>query len=1472
MIIKLGRHKMRHWGMRNGKYGKFDIAPGSKLIRLIVAGAFLFNTAIIDLAWAREVGPVLSPVGAAADSGPGHSLVDGIKIPQEFGSIKETFKGGSDKLIIQVQDIHSNYEGQKNLANILISLIESYGLRVVMIEGGITDRDFSYLRMWHSLKERKEKAEKLLKEGVITGEAYVNIATDYPLAFQGAEDRILYERNMEAFTKAQVFAEDGLLLVKRLKSISDNLKRNMYNRALKNFDKKLTAYHNEQLGFTEYLVYLKRTARDHDIKLKAFKHYRAIMGLIDLEEKINFGKVEVERDDLIESITDSGSDRAAVEMLYVKGTDFKEGKIGQNEFYNYLIDIAKSSKIALRDYENLTQYVEYINEYANLDISKLFEDINELEDQITVALCRNNDEKTLAQISKNVGILEKFMQLKLIPQDFAYFKTNKDDFYAKDWLKFLRIRSAKFELSTPVPDDVALIDDNIPTLESFYNAAIDRDKAFVENSIKKMEREKENFSCLIAGGFHTQNLTQLFKQKGISYVVIAPKASLATNDKTYKKELKESYANRIWDEINPSLTAGSQLRRVGSFEDAKSSSIVAAEFGDKDVQTVLRQRLPEQARGELVRLIQGPLMIVMGDAFLHLWYRANRLGRGPELMSIMAQIPVPESTLAEIRRLSLRTSAAQATLAEPEQERLLATATVFHGENIAVRVYQQALDNLEAVREELGEKGKYVNNYQIVLALVSHLSVEDNPVSALKRRVVSLKEGQANKTTVLPDETVMALIIAKQSEAGSVLADNIEHLYNMVRMLEGILGMRLADETKFQMAEHLIFVEDRATLEERVESFLDQEAVKELEEVLQGRELARFLLIIQPGTALKTLQDISRIAGEMAAELNDAFEVDIPRETITAQLIKQHDFSNTRNLLITEASNTVTSLNAGIAEKLDKNRAERLDAIGDNLPLPASSLDIRPPLALALLLRSKESPNPADFSISDHIIDAYVAIEAARKQLGDFGERVDDQQVFDTLLRIGLKHKDLLDGLGVEEQVIANMVEQPVNPELSRLAYIRHVTPDRAAASLAHSYSQAEEMMAQGGMLHEAGISRDQVIARLIDQEDVENPGASFEKAVEKSVEDLRQDIARQETAQEPQSSVGDDYYDGRTSPITPKLVATALVRNPSTTAQELIVQLRETRGETMLARVSPRGTPAPRIPPLGSREYEDMWKGRKGPRDTRVLVHESDLEKPVYVISHADGREISLATDESIGPAGLIQSIGPEENIAFIAGKLKRVNPYLRALLGIEGSVSQSNYPFLHLANLCGANLGREKEDQDVYSTYAHFFKDRDSQLELLAVLRRIEAEEGEIPIRIIDVESLPEKSREGLMEVIDAFDFVEAVIPAQLAQEGRVIAIGYEDEYIKARPNHEYIVIDNKTRARVETEGLMVSAHSLLAALAAKQAQLVNTISPEQLDALLEDIFRYIPIDPNDEGYIDKIREIETQGKLVKAVKTKV
>lgn len=474
-----------------------------------------------------------------------------VKVPEEYGVIKDFFQApedGSDPLaIFHIQDVHVNYEAQKNLANLLEFLIETYGLSLILVEGGITDKDFSYIRKWATLEERKVKAEELLKEGVISGETYVDIATDFPLKFQGIEDKELYEKNMEAYLEVESFRADALNVINGFSNLVEQLKKFIYTSRLKKFDQYKSSYIAEDTELVEYLELLNEVAAKEKIPLDQYLNYNILLYTARLEKKINFDRVERDRDNIIKKLSDKLPKKDFDELL-IKSLSFKEGEISSGVFYSYLHRLSKDNGLKMNRYKNFNRYIEYIVNYEKLKRPDLFKEIIAIEGDITDQLCKNDEQKTLFQIAKNISILKNFLMLKLSPENLEYYRSQKGSFVLSEWRSFLNKHAARFHINGEAPQDISAIENNFPVLESFYDVAFKRDEAFLRNSVAKMKREKERIAVLIAGGFHTKNLMNAFMAENISYIVITPKFRQKTDDLLYDRVLKESYDTRIWNE------------------------------------------------------------------------------------------------------------------------------------------------------------------------------------------------------------------------------------------------------------------------------------------------------------------------------------------------------------------------------------------------------------------------------------------------------------------------------------------------------------------------------------------------------------------------------------------------------------------------------------------------------------------------------------------------------------------------------------------------------------------------------------------------------------------------------------------------------------------------------------------------------------------------------------------------------------
>jgi len=218
---------------------------GILLAMLAVAGA--------DSAWAEEgrhifqkKTQIAQAVTAASDVVPAvkqpvslqeKALLESIRVPEEVGRVIEAYQGSSDQTIIHIQDAHAHYEAQKNLARIVEEFVRNYNVNVVLIEGWNQSNVYSPMRKLATPEKRLEVAERYLRKGMLSGEAYLELTTDYPMVVQGVEDMELYKENLRAFSKVEQIRGEALPYLKNLQAVIETLKRNVYSSDLKTLEK-----------------------------------------------------------------------------------------------------------------------------------------------------------------------------------------------------------------------------------------------------------------------------------------------------------------------------------------------------------------------------------------------------------------------------------------------------------------------------------------------------------------------------------------------------------------------------------------------------------------------------------------------------------------------------------------------------------------------------------------------------------------------------------------------------------------------------------------------------------------------------------------------------------------------------------------------------------------------------------------------------------------------------------------------------------------------------------------------------------------------------------------------------------------------------------------------------------------------------------------------------------------------------------
>lgn len=457
-----------------------------------------------------------------------------IRIPESCGSVKETWfpevkaAGNEYPLIIHIQDAHCNYEAQTNIGLILDGLMKEYpdSIKLIAVEGSVGVIDTSPFAEFSDAEIKREVADYFMKKGKITGPEFLSITGSHEFIIYGIENKDLYDRNYNAFLDSLPFREESEKYCGYLSKILSQLKRYIYTDELKEFDQYLKGYQDGDTSFLDYVGILKKWSDKQNLDLKNFNDFSFLLQAQQVEEGIDFNIVDKERTRLIDTL---GSILGKQELsdLVLKSLHFRLGKLNAAEYYSYLKHLIEAGsgagKISKDDYPNLFSYIDYVQIHDKMNKTKLFDECSRIESLIAEKMFENNNQRKLFRFSKNVDILRKMFKLELVKEDYLYYRDHKEKFSVARFLEFIAIQAPRHGITYYEEPGLFKIDDNLSTIEEFYEVAIKRDPVLIDNMLAEMKRQGVGVCVLVSGGFHTRGLTNIFREQGLAYAVISPR-------------------------------------------------------------------------------------------------------------------------------------------------------------------------------------------------------------------------------------------------------------------------------------------------------------------------------------------------------------------------------------------------------------------------------------------------------------------------------------------------------------------------------------------------------------------------------------------------------------------------------------------------------------------------------------------------------------------------------------------------------------------------------------------------------------------------------------------------------------------------------------------------------------------------------------------------------------------------------------
>ncbi|HTL69657.1 MAG TPA: phosphoenolpyruvate carboxykinase (GTP) [Candidatus Eisenbacteria bacterium] len=523
--------------------------------RFILRGISLLLTAAMMMNDVAYAAPMLSGL-LAKDLAHDPGL---LQISPAVAQIHEIHRGADKRLLIHIEDAHTNLSGQENLAKVLEELVTRYKVKTLFVEGASQEVSLSFLRGLAPTPARERVAKKYLMKGELNGAEYIDVASDLDLRVLGVEDASLYAKNLKSYA-GLVSRRDAILsFLDEIDRRVDSLKRQLYPREAVVFDDAVGRYERKEEDFTRYHALLWENAARTGVGLEAYPSFASLKDLHAKEEKIDFAAANKEQERLVTALYGTA---ARAELF----REFSEelGKLRSSShppaaFYETLVAAARAHGLEESAYRNLALYADYLKTFSRVDLAKLGDETRALEEAVFRKELKTPEALYLREVSKYMKLQRKLFSLQVSKDLFQEYLSYRGDvrFETIVALAFLNRRLYDLGHYQDVLKFSPVLEESRAEAEGFYRTTEKRDEVFLRKAFERMDRDRLDTAVLLTGGYHTASLKSLLQKRGASYAVVTPNVTQETNLRRYEEIL----LSQLGDE-NP--LAAASARRAGS--------------------------------------------------------------------------------------------------------------------------------------------------------------------------------------------------------------------------------------------------------------------------------------------------------------------------------------------------------------------------------------------------------------------------------------------------------------------------------------------------------------------------------------------------------------------------------------------------------------------------------------------------------------------------------------------------------------------------------------------------------------------------------------------------------------------------------------------------------------------------------------------------------------------------------------------
>ena len=510
-----------------------------------------------------------------------------IVVPEELGTVDSLYEapaGANPQFILHIQNAHANYQAQMKIKQLLGYMNRKYGFKTIFVEGASEELDADYLRLFPDAERNLKLCDELAKQGELTG-AELFLMEQSAEGMHGSGDAVqalgiekasLYKANYNVLKKIFGAEADVALFFKGFDRKLDQVASRTFAPEVREL---IADWKRFEQGRREFMPFVKSLVAKSKKILKidleslfaqvGWPQITRLLVIQTMERDLNKTKGVAEQAALLKMLR-----RAAVSQeLLTALTNFKEGSIvvgksatevSPREVLERLASEAGPKGFQFSDYPAFSLYAGYLTLRSELDSKILFEEIEYLFTQMLDALVQESEQKALLTLYRDGELLRKLLSLELNRAQWQQVLKAKDRMTIPSLVARLKAAVEKVDdggrktegvkagsvpstILHPIsPTDVMppkfgkTMDGLFTAGLEFYDYAHKREAVFYEEMQAAMTERKVNKAILITGGFHTDGMSDLFRENAVSYGIVTPRLSEKSNENLYRTNMLQN--------------------------------------------------------------------------------------------------------------------------------------------------------------------------------------------------------------------------------------------------------------------------------------------------------------------------------------------------------------------------------------------------------------------------------------------------------------------------------------------------------------------------------------------------------------------------------------------------------------------------------------------------------------------------------------------------------------------------------------------------------------------------------------------------------------------------------------------------------------------------------------------------------------------------------------------------------------------